>query len=239
MKKKILAIIPARCGSKALKHKNIRDLAGRPMLAWTIEHAIRSNLIDRAIVSTDSNEYVKIAQDYGAEVPFIRPSEFSKDSSTDLDVFKHALSWLRQNETYIPDICVHLRPTYPIRRIKDIDKCIDILIKNEDYDSIRSVAPVDDTPYKMWSMNSKGLLSPAIVTTIIEAYNLPRQDLPISYIQNACIDVIRTCVILKFGSMTGSNIYGYIMDHNYDIDTEADFAIADKILTNKLSRSKI
>jgi len=227
---KIIAIIPARSGSKTLKHKNIKILAGRPMLAWTIEQAISSKLIDRVIVSTNSEEYAECALKYGAEVPFLRPDSIAQDSSTDLDVFIHALFWLEQNEKYIPDICVHLRPTYPIRKVHDIDKCIDILKNNNNYNSVRSVAPVKEIPFKMWAMNSDGLLSPAVKTKIKDAYNLPRQELPLMYIQNACIDVVRTTVISKNGSMTGINIYGYIMDHNYDIDTEEDFEKAARFL---------
>ena len=235
MKKNILCIIPARCGSKTIKNKNIREICSRPLLSWSVEQAVRSKLIDRVIVSTDSEEYAEYARKYGAEVPFLRPDSFAQDNSTDLDVFIHALSWLKQNGNYIPDICVHLRPTYPIRNVRDIDKCINILMKNENFNSVRSVAPVKEIPFKMWTMNSDGLLSPVVNTTIKDAYNLPRQELPVTYIQNACIDVVRTNVILESGTMTGSNIYGYIMDHNYDIDTEEEFALVASILQKERS----
>lgn len=235
MKKEILCIIPARCGSKTLKHKNIREIAGKPLMVWSIEQALASDLIDIVIVSTDSDEYAECALKYGANVPFLRPDSIAQDNSTDLDVFIHALSWLKQNENYIPDFCVHLRPTYPIRKVQDIDKCIDILMKNNNYDSIRSIAPVKEIPFKMWTMKSDGLLLPAVNTTIKDAFNLPRQELPITYIQNACIDVVRTTVIIESGSMTGSSVYGYIMDHNYDIDTEEDFELATRILQKQRS----
>src|SRR4030042_3642677 len=119
---KILAIVPARSGSKTVLDKNIRFIAGKPLLAPSIEHALASKLINRTIVSTDSPAYAEIAREYGAQVPFLRPTDISQDTSTDLEVFIHALNWLREQEGYVPDICVHLRPTYPIRNVDDIDR---------------------------------------------------------------------------------------------------------------------
>lgn len=227
----IIAIIPARSNSKSIRHKNIRQLAGKPMMAYSIEQALASNYINRVIVSTDSEEYAAIAKKYGAEVPFLRPAEYAKDDSTDLEVFVHALEWLAIHENYEPEACVHLRPTHPIRKVEEIDNCIDILLKNQSYDSVRSIAPAPETPFKMWFRDEKGQISPVVTDdTIKDAYNKPRQYLPKTYLQNACIDVVRSSVILEQHSMTGNNLYGYVMSENYDIDYERDFLKADLIL---------
>ena len=106
--KKILALIPARSGSKSVVNKNIRKINGKPMMAYSIEHAKASKYINRIIVSTDSEEYAQIAREYGAETPFIRPAEYATDTALDIDVFAHALSFLKEKEDYVPDIIVQL-----------------------------------------------------------------------------------------------------------------------------------
>jgi CMP-N-acetylneuraminic acid synthetase len=233
-KVKVLSLIPARSGSRTLRDKNIRLLAGKPLLAYSIEQSLSSKLIDRTIVSTDSKRYADLACEYGAEVPFLRPPEISKGSSTDLEAFTHALDWLRREEGYIPDICVHLRPTYPVRKVEDIDNIIRMLLDNPDLDSVRSVVPAPFTPMKMWFRSEEGLLSPAVKSEIKEAYNLPRQLLPPAFAQNACIDALRTRVITEMKSMTGSRIFGYVMEgKSYDIDTEKQLQEAGEYLAKK------
>lgn len=225
----ILAIIPARSGSKSVPHKNIRNINGKPMLAYSIEHAKASKYINRIIVSTDSNEYAKIALEYGAEVPFLRPEEYATDTSLDIDVFRHALKTLKETEGYEADIVVQLRPTYPIRDVKDIDAMIEMVVESETVDSVRSIGPAKEIPYKMWHMNEDGRITP-IMTTIKECYNMPRQELPKVYYQNACIDVLRPRVIFEMNSMSGNEILGYVMDKNFDIDTEEEFKVAEEYL---------
>ena len=141
---KVLAIIPARSGSKTVPHKNIREISGKPMLAYSVEHALKSKYINRVILSTDSASYAEIGKIYGAEVPFLRPEEFAGDKSLDIDVFAHCLTYLKEKESYIPDIVVQLRPTYPIRNIADIDAMIELLIKDKQADSVRSLAPAKE-----------------------------------------------------------------------------------------------
>lgn len=229
---KILAIIPARSGSKSVPHKNIRLINGKPMLAYSIEHAQNSKYINRIILSTDSKEYADIGQKYGAEVPFIRPAEFATDTALDIDVFYHALNYLKTKENYIPDIVVQLRPTYPIRNAEDIDNMIEIMLNNTDIDSVRSISPAKEIPFKMWTQDASGKLKP-ICKEIPECYNMPRQELPAAYYQNACIDVIKGNVILEEKSMSGKNIQGYIMKDNFDIDTEEDFKLVEDYLLTK------
>lgn len=226
-KKEVLAVIPARSGSKSVRDKNIRLIAGKPMFAYSIEHGLKTPDIDRVIVSTDSERYAKIAKEYGAEVPFIRPKEYATDTSLDIDVFRHALMYLKDNEDYIPDIVVQLRPTYPIRDIQDIENMITYLIEHPEVESIRCVAPANEIPYKMWFMDNEKMLKP-VMKDIPECYNMPRQQLPRVYYQNACIDVFRASVIFEKNSMTGDVIAGYEMNENYDIDTEEDFMRASK-----------
>lgn len=221
----ILAVVPARSGSKSVKDKNIRLLNGKPMIAYTIEHALHSKLINRVIVSTDSKEYARIAKEYGAEIPFIRPQYLAEDNSLDIAVFQHALDFLKKNENYFPDIVVHLRPTYPIRKVEDIDCMIKLMIERN-ADSVRCIAPAKEIAYKMWKMDEEGMIYP-VLNDIPEAYNMPRQVLPQIYYQNACIDVIRSNVIMQMNSMTGTKIMGYQMKENYDIDTEEEFRYAE------------
>ena len=227
----VLAIIPARSGSKSVKDKNIRLINGKPMMAYSIGHALQAKCIDRVIVSTDSVKYAEIAQEYGAEVPFLRPAEYATDTALDIDVFVHALNYLKENEGYLPELVVQLRPTYPIRRISDIENMVKYMQDNPGIDSIRCVAPAKEVVYKMWFKDEDNMLRP-VITDIPECYNLPRQQLPKVYYQNACIDVVRTEVILKQHSMSGKKIAGYDMDENFDIDTEEEFLAAEKYIIN-------
>ena len=229
----VLAIIPARSGSKSVKDKNIRPINGKPMIAYSVEHAIKAECIDRVIVSTDSEKYAEIAKKYGAEIPFIRPAEYAADTSLDIDVFFHALTFLKESEGYIPDLVVQLRPTYPIRKISDIENMVKYMKDNPDVDSIRCIAPAKEVAYKMWFKDDNNMLTP-IMKDIPECYNMPRQQLPKIYYQNACIDVVRADVILNKHSMSGSRIAGYEMSDNFDIDTEEEFRAAEKyIIENK------
>lgn len=226
---RVIAIIPARSGSKSVPDKNIRLMNGKPLIAYSIEQALASSKIDRVIVSTDSPAYKAIAEKHGAEVPFLRPAEFAQDDSLDLDVFQHALLWLKENESYTAEICVHLRPTHPIREVGNIDDMVAMLEKDPDLDSVRSVSLAKQTPYKMWRFSDSQKMEPILHEDIPEAYNAPRQKLPKVYMQNACIDVVRSRTILGKNSMTGDHIAGYRMSYDFDIDTEADFLRAERV----------
>lgn len=228
----ILALIPARSGSKSVVDKNIRMIGNKPMLAHSIDHAKASRYITRVIVSTDSPRYAEIAREYGAQVPFLRPAEYATDTALDYDVFAHALAFLEEKEDYKPDLVVQLRPTYPIRNPADIDAMIERMMEDPSIDSMRCVAPAKEIPYKMWFRGEDGYLEP-VMKDIKECYNMPRQQLPAVYFQNACIDVIRTKVITERHSMSGDKIAGYQMEENYDIDTEEDFRRAQKRLGGK------
>ena len=223
---KILCIIPARSGSKGLPNKNILDFKGKPLLSWSIEQALQSKYNMRIIVSTDSEEYQKIANDYGAETPFIRPKEISGDYSSDYECINHCINWLRENENNEYDIVLHLRPTQPCRKVIDIDNCLDLFIENyNDYDSLRTVIPMEKSPFKMYILkedNLKPLFNS--INGINEPYNQARQLLPQCYLHNGYIDILKTEILVN-NTISGTRIYGYIMDdnNNIDIDTEKDF----------------
>ncbi len=227
----ILAIIPARQGSKSIIDKNIKSLAGKPLMGYSIEQALASKHISRTIVSTDSLYYKQVAEAFGAEVPYLRPDEISGDLTTDLEVFRHTLNWLATHESYKPDIVVHLRPTSPFRKVVDIDAMIGQLIANEQLDSVRSVSAAPHTPYKMWIMQENNQLKPLLrLDNVAEPYNQPRQALPEVYLQNACIDVMRYTTLLDQNSMTGQNIGGYLMAEFNDIDFQVDWEQAERLI---------
>ncbi|HVQ32220.1 MAG TPA: acylneuraminate cytidylyltransferase family protein [Vicinamibacteria bacterium] len=224
----VLALVPARSGSKSVPHKNVVSFHGKPLLVHSVEHGLRARNVDRVIVSTDSAQYREIARGAGAEVPFLRPTALAGDTSTDLEVFAHALLWLERNEGYRPEACVHLRPTYPNRRVEDVESAVDLLLADPTADSVRSVARAPHTPYKMWRLQEGGTMRPLLASALREPYNLPRQVLPEVFIQNAAVDVVRTAVVRERHSMTGSRVLAYVMDGLDDIDNWSDLAAAER-----------
>jgi len=224
----VLALIPARGGSKGIPRKNIRLFAGYPLIAWSIAAAKQSALVTRIIVSTDDEEIATVAREWGAETPFLRPSEFSQDKTTDLPVFEHALKWLEEVEGYRPDVVVQLRPTSPIRPQTMVDDAVRILLEHKDADCVRGVVPAGQNPFKMWRFNGEGKpLNPLLeVDGIAEPYNAPRQILPPVYWQTGHIDAIRVSTIVNKKSLTGDVIYPLLIDPKYtvDIDTLPDWA---------------
>jgi N-acylneuraminate cytidylyltransferase len=224
----ILALIPARGGSKGIPRKNIRSFAGYPLIAWSIAAAKQSSLVTRVIVSTDDEEIAHVAREWGAEAPFLRPPEFALDNTTDLPVFEHALKWLEEIEGYHPGVVVQLRPTSPIRPKTMVDDAIRILLSRPDADSVRGVVPAAQNPFKMWRFNGadKPLGQLLNVPGIKEPYNAPRQVLPPVYWQTGHIDAIRVSTIVNKKSLTGDVIYPLTIDPQYtvDIDTLVDWA---------------
>lgn len=223
----VLAIVPARSGSKSVPHKNIRTFAGKPLLAHSVEQALASGVVNRVLLSTDSPEYAEIGRRHGAVAPFLRPPEISGDASTDLECFQHALGWLAEHEDAVPGTIVHLRPTHPNRRPEDIARAVRLLHEHPEWDSVRSVVPAPETPFKMWFRNDRGELEPVIRTDIPEAHSRPRQGLPRTFLQNANIDVIRARTIVEKGSVAGSRIGSLLMEEFHDIDTHEQFARAE------------
>ena len=133
-KPEVLAVIPARGGSKGIPRKNIKLFAGYPLLAYSVAAGLQSELCTRVIVSTDDEEIAAVAREWGAETPFLRPAEFAADNSLDLPVFRHALTWLKENEGYVPDIVLQLRPTSPARPRTLVDDAVRLLMDHPEAD---------------------------------------------------------------------------------------------------------
>jgi N-acylneuraminate cytidylyltransferase len=210
--REILALIPARGGSKGLPRKNICMVAGKPLVAYSIEQALASRSITRTIVSTDDEEIAAVARQYGAEVPFMRPRRFAGDRSSDLDVFRHALTWLRDREGYTCDLVVHLRPTAPVRGVALIEKAIACIAGRPRAHSLRSVSRAQQTPYKMWRIRD-GVLHPLLrIPGSKEGHSQARQQLPPVYWQNGLIDIVRPHVVLKLGMIAGRTIVPFVID---------------------------
>jgi CMP-N,N'-diacetyllegionaminic acid synthase len=222
-RREILALIPARGGSKGVPRKNVRVVAGKPLIAYSIEHALASRHITRTIVSTDDAEIAEVARRHGAEVPFIRPEQFAFDGSPDIDVFRHALEWLRDREGYTCDLVAHLRPTAPVRRVALIDEAIETMMRQPQAHSLRSVSRPEQTPYKMWRVID-GRLEPLLqIPDVAEPHSLPRQQLPDVYWQNGYIDIVRPHVVLNLGTMAGHCIVPFIVDEPVpEFDYEED-----------------
>jgi N-acylneuraminate cytidylyltransferase len=230
-KPEIMAVIPARGGSKGIPRKNIKNFAGFPLIAYSIQAALNSKYVTRTIVSTDDEEIANVARAFGAEVPFLRPSEFAQDTTLDFPVFENLLKTLQEIENYVPDLVIQLRPTSPIRPIHLVDEAIEIMLGDPAIDSVRGVVPSGQNPYKMWRIDPinklmTGLLS---VDGIDEPYNSARQALPDTYWQTGHIDVIRTNVILEKKSMSGDKIKPIHInpDFTVDIDKPSDWQRAE------------
>lgn len=172
-----ICIIPARGASKGVNRKNIRQLGGKPLIAWTIKTSLSCSSLQRIIVSTDDLEIANIAKEYGAEVPFLRPPELAKDSTPDFPVYQHTISWLTEHENFQPDIVVWLRPTSPLRSVEDIKNAIDILVKSQ-ADSVRSVCLSEHHPYWMKRLEGDRLIP--FIDGFDERKFFRRQLLPLS-----------------------------------------------------------
>jgi YrbI family 3-deoxy-D-manno-octulosonate 8-phosphate phosphatase len=231
----VLAIVPARGGSKGIPRKNIRPFAGHPLIAYSIAAARQADSVTRVIVSTDDEEIAAVARDESAETPFLRPPQLARDDSPDLPVFQHALQWLAENEGYHPDVVVQLRPTSPIRPKDCVDAAVHALLSHPDADSVRGVVPAGQNPHKMWRLPQDGdgpMKNLLEIAGVDEPYNAPRQSLPPVYWQTGHIDAIRAGTLLG-GSMSGKTIFPLLIDPRYsvDLDNLTDWARAEWLAT--------
>lgn len=228
----VLVLIPARSGSKSIPRKNIRPLAGFPLIAYSIAAGLAAETVDRVIVSTDDEEIARIAREFGAETPFIRPPSLARDETPDLPVFEHALAWLAEHEGYQPQIVVQLRPTSPFRRTWHIDQAVLRLIERPEADAVRTVCVPFQNPFKMWKINPDGFLQPLVNIGVPEAYNLPRQVLPEVYWQTGYVDAVWADTILTRHSMTGELILPLVIgaEEWIDIDSPDDWRRAERLL---------
>ena len=231
---KILALVGARSGSRGVPDKNIKELGGKPLMAWIIEAARNSQYVNRVIVSTDSEKYAAIARRYGAEVPFLRPKEIAGDHSTDLEYIIHALGWLEKNEGYAPDIVLRLVPTTPFQTSGDIDQCIGLLIEDTDTHSSLVVAEARQHPHKAMKIIDDGGGGARLVTYITESSRDVTPGLRQNYAKayfRANVIACWTRVIKDFNSLTGERVKYHVIPQAraIDIDAPIDFFIAEKL----------
>ncbi|MDV6376980.1 acylneuraminate cytidylyltransferase family protein [Sporosarcina sp. GW1-11] len=223
--KKVLAIIPARGGSKGVHRKNIRHLAGKPLIAWTIEAAKESKYIDRLILTSEDQEIIDIAKNYECEVPFIRPKELALDKTPGIDPVLHALE-------NIPDYdyVVLLQPTSPLRITDDIDACINMLMETQSPACV-SVTEAESSPYWMYSVDEGGLMHPLIKQ---DQFSVRRQDLPRVFSLNGAVYVADINWLQKNKTFLTKETSAYIMprDRSYDIDNEEDFSWCEWVFNN-------
>lgn len=231
---KVLGVIPARGGSKSMPRKNLKPLAGKPLIAYSIEAALKSKRLNRTIVSTEDEEIAKVARSYGAEVPFMRPKELARDEVSIAAVVQHATRYLDENAGWKADVIASIRPTSPLIETKDIDSAITKLIETG-CDSVVSVCKiVHGHPY--WAMRLDGdrltLLNP-------EGHRyLQKQDLPPFYVTNGALFVRRRSVLEKWDGRDfglGKDVRAIVMDEtkSIDIDTPLDFMIAETVIKNR------
>lgn len=222
--KKILALIPARGGSKGIPKKNIIDLCGKPLIAWTIEAAKEAHCFEAIIVSTDSEEIAQVARDWGAEIPFMRPAEFATDTASGESVSRHAIDKLHEQGRDF-DVIVYLQPTSPLRTAKHIHEALDMFL-DRNLPSLTSVTPVTQHPLFMRLMGKNGRM-----TKVIDMPgNVRRQDLQPYYILNGAIYINWLKDIEK--NVGNDNLFGYIMknEESIDINEYKDLDIAKNYL---------
>lgn len=224
--KTVLAIIPARGGSKGVFRKNIKYIAGKPLIAWTIEEAKKSKYIDRLILSSEDNEIIDVAESYDCEVPFIRPKELGEDETPGIDPIIHATKQL-PNYEYV----VVLQPTSPLRTVQDIDSAIEKCYRNNGI-AVVSVAESDESPYWMYKLGNGEIMKP-----LMDIDEIPkrRQDLPNAFILNGAIYVSRTEALKEEKSFLQKRTVGYVMpkERSMDIDSELDFKICEVLFEQK------
>lgn len=226
----ILAIIPARGGSKGVPKKNIKELNGKPLISYSIEEARKSKYINRIVVSTESKEIAEISKKLGAEVPYLRPLQLAQDNSPTIDCIIHMIDWLKDKENYVPDYICLLQCTSPLRTYEDIDGTVQKAILLN-MDGAVSICEAEVNPY--WTNIFEG---DQLKYFIEEGKQIiRRQDLPKIYRINGAIYVIKTEILLRDKVLEPSNITGFIMENSksIDIDDNEDFILASLLMKNK------
>lgn len=228
---KVLAIIPARAGSKGIPGKNIKKLGNKPLIAYVIEDALKSKLIDKVVVSTDSQEIANVAKSYGAEIPFLRPAKLAADNTPSVEVVKHALNFfLEIREEY--DVVCLLQPTSPFKPLSFICNCIE-KFKSSEADSLVSLleVPHEYNPHWTFEMNDDGGLQ---ITTGEEELIPRRQELPKTFHRDGSVYIMLSKLVLNETKLVGGKIIGMNSDPRYyaNLDTLKDWIAAEKTLSN-------
>lgn len=228
----VVAFIFARGGSKGLPGKNIQIIGGKPLIAWAIECALEVPRISRVIVSTDSNEIAAVARKYGAEVPFIRPSNLATDESPEWLAWRHGLEYLRESDGEMPEIMVSIPPTAPLRKSIDIDKCLDEYEKGS-ADVVITVTDSHRNPYfNMVKSNSDGTYSLVFDSTEVIGR---RQEAPVVYDMTTICYVVKSEFIMSHNSIFEGKVQAVHIpiERAIDIDSKLDFFIAQALVESR------
>jgi len=225
---KIVAFIPARSGSKRVIDKNIRRIGGHPVIAYAITTALKSGVFDEVVVSTDSEEYARIARHYGASVPCLRPAEFASSTSSDIDWVEHMIGHLaEQGRSY--DCFSILRPTSPFRQVDTIQRAWEQFKAAEGVDSLRAIEKVSQHPGKMWVVRDNRMLPLLPLTQSPQPWHsMQMAALPDVYVQNASLEIAWTRVVTEGRSIAGTVILPFFTTdmEGFDINTEFDWEYA-------------
>lgn len=230
--KEFLAIIPARSGSKGLKHKNIKQLNGKPMIAYTIEAAIKSDIFDDVVVSTDSKRYADIAKQFGAKIPFMRPKQLATDMATTEEVIVYTLNKLKElGREY--DYFMILQPTSPLRQPEDIICSVKLLLE-KDGKSVVSICESEHSPLYMNTIDK----SLSLDRFISKKVKTRRQELPKYYRLNGAIYLSDVDYYLEYRDLYGRKSYAYVMDkiNSIDVDDEFDFLVAESVMKTNIEQ---
>ena len=232
-----IALIPARAGSKRVANKNIRKLAGHPLMAYTIRSAVDSGVFSDIIVSTDSREYAEIAQYYGATVPFLRPEEFAGDLSPDIEWITYTLKRLKDEGKESDCFCI-LRPTSPFRLASTIRRAWDTFILEDGVDSLRAVEKCHEHPGKMWVVRGKRMM-PLLPFGQGQQpwHSCPYQALPVIYVQNASLEIAWSHVVLEKGTIAGEVIMPFFTENfeGFDINHAKDWNYAIDLVEKRMA----
>jgi N-acylneuraminate cytidylyltransferase len=222
----IISIIPARSGSKGIIHKNLQELGGKKLLEWSIRLSLKTKNINRTIVSTDSQEYARICESFGAEVPFIRPNALATDTSTDFEFMLHAIEELESRNQHV-DFIVHLRPTTPIRDPRVVDDAISKFVKSDGkYTALRSVHEMSESAYKTFEISNNGsLVQVCSHNPDIENSNNARQTFPKTYSPNGYVDIISVPYLKTERKIHGNHVLAYLTDRVLEVDNQFDLEI--------------
>ena len=222
-KPNIIALIQARGGSKGVAKKNIRNLGGFPLIAYSIIACKLSTAIERTILSTDDEEIASVASEFGADIPFMRPSEFARDDSTDQEVIQHAIDWFEENEQYTPEYWVQIRPTTPLREPRFLNEAVEKSLARPEATSLVSVHEIPESPGKMFGMNDGYLHGLCPMDPRPEYFALPRQAFPPAYFGNGYVDIVKTHTLKHYKSCYGPRMQSLITPDTGEVDVESDF----------------
>jgi CMP-N,N'-diacetyllegionaminic acid synthase len=215
----VFALVTARGGSKGIPDKNLKEIGNHSLLEWSIKSVLKSSQITKVFLSTDSAEYAKLGESFGATVPFLRPAELASDTSIDLDVFEHFLTEIIE----IPQAIVHIRPTTPLRNPQIIsDAVIKFIELKGKITSLRSVHEMSESAYKTFEVSDQGLLKSIASVSDGEKANLPRQAFPKTYQANGYVDVLNPEFIIKEHKLHGDKIFAFKTPVVTEVDSLSD-----------------